>query len=790
MLLIRKIFASIRKNKIAKTIKRNIEFWSKELAFFKTIEIALPLFSNVDKLRGSKKHENVVFSFDTIVKDIQNHNEKINILKVQFDSIVANHNIQHILSHIDEYTFEQLQTYNSIALQISEYSIAETFPNKDIYLRYMRDLGEIINDYPKVLEQFSLIKDFEAISFSFGDIYIDERTAEKTLAPAKSLLERVKAYGSKYYTIPYLDEKIIERHNEQYIRNHLNDSIFDNVNGKSLDEEQRRAILCDSKSNLTIAGAGAGKTLTICGKVKWLLETKRASADEILLLSYSKASADDLAVKVNTINKSLTVKTFHSFGLDILNRAYGSKRAIEEQFKVYISKYFDEELSKNTQTANAIFRFFSLYLYADFADDKAYKTDGEKFEDLKTLDYRTLKDSLKDLSNDIDNYETLQKEYVKSYEELVIANFLFTNGINYEYERAYEVDTSMPEKRQYTPDFYLTDYGIYLEHYGINIHGKAPQYNKEEEQAYLQGIEWKRQTHKFNQTKCIETYSYEFKNGQIFTNLKNRLLNYGVELKPLSQEEVFNALHTIYSGQEFNSFFNLISTFLCLYKAQYPDSNGFEQLKRKSLGTNYDNERATEFLEICKNIYEYYIHKLRSENKIDFDDMILQAITALDNMKDYRYQYVIVDEFQDISQSRTKLLQKIIEHGDSKLFAVGDDWQAIYRFAGCDINVFLHFENYFEDVKLNYITSTHRNSTELQSIVEPFITANPEQYKKHIQSTKHQDSPVRIVYHNKNRLSAFTKALQDIAKINPKAEVLVLGRNKHDIDTLYQRKYR
>ena len=89
------------------------------------------------------------------------------------------------------------------------------------------------------------------------------------------------------------------------------------------------------------------------------------------------------------------------------------------------------------------------------------------------------------------------------------------------------------------------------------------------------------QTHKLNQTKCIESYSYEFKNGQIFDNLKKRLLDYGVELVPLSQEEIFNALHTIYSGQGFNSFFNLISTFLCFYKPQYPHSNGFEQLKRK-----------------------------------------------------------------------------------------------------------------------------------------------------------------------------------------------------------------
>lgn len=784
MPLIQKIFARIRCNKIAKTIKKNIAIWSKDLDVFKTIEIAASLHSDVDKLRKYKRFESVFLSFDKIVKDIHNHNIKIDELQSQFDGIVDSNNIQKILSNIDEYTFEQLNAFNSIALQINEFRIPDTFPRRTIYLRYMRDLGELICDFPKVLEQFSLIKDFEAISCSFGDIYIDERAANKVLSSARSILEKLKTYGSKYYKIPQLDEKIIERHNEQYIRKHLNDSIFDDVNGKSLDEEQRRAILCESRSNLAIAGAGAGKTLTICGKVKWLLETRRASADEILLLSYSKSSADDLVKKVNQINNSLTVKTFHSFGLDILNRAYGSKRAIEEQFKAYITKYFDEELSKNSEMANSVFRFFSLYQYADFANDKIYATEGEKFENLKAADYRTLKDRLKSLSNDIENYETLQNEYVKSYEELIIANFLFTNGIRYEYERAYEVDTSTPEKRQYTPDFYLTDYGIYLEHYGININGKTPQYTKDEEDKYLLSIEWKRNTHKLNQTKCIETYSYEFKNGQIFDNLKKRLLNYDVELKPLSQKEIFNALHTIYSGQEFNSFFNLISTFLSLYKAQYKDSSGFNQLKLKSLGSKYDDERATIFLDICKNIYEYYIQKLRSENKIDFDDMILQAITALDKMTEYRYKYVIVDEFQDISQSRTRFLQKIIEHGDSRLFAVGDDWQAIYRFAGCDINVFLHFENYFEDIKLNYITSTHRNSAELQAIVEPFITANPEQYKKHIKSTKHQESPVRIIYHNNNRMLAFSKALQNIAKINPNAEVLVLGRNKHDIDSI------
>ncbi|MDE7182599.1 MAG: topoisomerase DNA-binding C4 zinc finger domain-containing protein, partial [Clostridia bacterium] len=394
-----------------------------------------------------------------------------------------------------------------------------------------------------------------------------------------------------------------------------------------------------------------------------------------------------------------------------------------------------------------------------------------------------LKNRLNKLSNNKDKLETLKNEFVKSNEELVIANYLFTNGINYEYEKPYEIETSTLEKRQYTPDFYLPDYGIYLEHYGIDRNGRAPQYEKEASEEYIHSMEWKREIHVKNETKCIETYSYEFNEGTIFDNLRTRLKNNGVVFNPLTQEEIFNALHNVYSGRDFSSFFNLITTFLSLYKAQIKDDKGFEKLKEQLNNARYDTYRTRLFLDICNAIYNYYIYNLRDSDKIDFDDMILQSIDLLDDTQNFKYKYIIVDEFQDISQSRTKFLQKLIEHGNAKLFAVGDDWQAIYRFAGCDINVFLEFETIFKGAKLNYITSTHRNSTELQLIVEPFITANPNQYKKHIKSAKHQDKPVRIIYHKGNKAMAFTAALADISKINSNASVLVLGRNRRDIDS-------
>ena len=82
------------------------------------------------------------------------------------------------------------------------------------------------------------------------------------------------------------------------MKSHINDDIFNNINGKSLDKEQNISVLVDSKSNLTIAGAGSGKTLTICGKVKYLLESLNVSKNDILLLSYSNKSAQDLKIRL------------------------------------------------------------------------------------------------------------------------------------------------------------------------------------------------------------------------------------------------------------------------------------------------------------------------------------------------------------------------------------------------------------------------------------------------------------------------------------------------------------
>ena len=148
--------------------------------------------------------------------------------------------------------------------------------------------------------------------------------------------------------------------------------------------------------------------------------------------------------------------------------------------------------------------------------------------------------------------------------------------------------------------------------------------------------------------------------------------------------------------------------------------------------------------DIVKTCYISYKEQLKKNNKIDFDEMIFAATRVVKELNNYKYRYVIVDEFQDISQSRVNFLKALIEHGNAKLFAVGDDWQSIYRFAGSDINLFINFSDYFFNAKTSFLTTTYRNSKELINAAEKFITKNPYQLFKSINSVISLKKPIKI----------------------------------------------
>ncbi|MEG0977212.1 MAG: UvrD-helicase domain-containing protein [Bacilli bacterium] len=177
-------------------------------------------------------------------------------------------------------------------------------------------------------------------------------------------------------------------------------------------------------------------------------------------------------------------------------------------------------------------------------------------------------------------------------------------------------------------------------------------------------------------------------------------------------------------------------------------------------------------------IYTIYKNDLESSNLMDFDDIIINATKNVDGYKNY--SYIIVDEFQDTSVIRWNLINELRKKSHAYIFAVGDDYQSIYHFSGCDINIFLNFNKLIEDSQVLKLVNTYRNSQELISISSNFIMKNNSQIKKVLISNKHLSKPIKYIgYFNLFKKFYFETLLGTL--INKYKDILVLGRNNNDI---------
>ncbi len=247
--------------------------------------------------------------------------------------------------------------------------------------------------------------------------------------------------------------------------------------------------------------------------------------------------------------------------------------------------------------------------------------------------------------------------------------------------------------------------------------------------------------------------------------------------KPNSQgteEEYQGMLHQ----KQFQLFQKKISQFIHLFKANKEN----EELLLEYLKKTNSKKEYTFLLNVII-IWHIYKMELTSTGEMDFDDMIQKATTLLKE-KELRlpYRYLIIDEYQDSSLLRCRLIQQIIKQTHAKIMAVGDDFQSIYRFSGCDLEIFLNFPNYFPHPDILKITNTYRNSQELIDVAGKFVMKNKRQLKKNLISKKNLEKPFKLIYYEKEKETflGFLEYLQTCGK----KEFLVLGRNRKDIYSL------
>lgn len=281
---------------------------------------------------------------------------------------------------------------------------------------------------------------------------------------------------------------------------------------------------------------------------------------------------------------------------------------------------------------------------------------------------------------------------------------------------------------------------------------------------------------KIASSNLLEYIIEEFYNGIIYQypKLITMVVNYFYPNKEGTKEQ-YNLL---LKDKKFILFQKKIAQFIHLFKANKEDESLLFQYLKKVF-----SKQEYYFLIHVIIIWTLYKIELQSQKEIDFDDMIIKAIDYLKTQETFpQYRYIIIDEYQDSSLLRCKLIQVLSEKSNSKIMVVGDDFQSIYRFSGCDLEVFLNFANYFQNPDILFITNTYRNSQELINVAGSFIMKNKNQLPKQLHSSKHFQKPIKIIYYE-NQKEKFEHLLDNLGK-QEKNKILVLGRNRKDINDI------
>lgn len=685
----------------------------------------------------------------------------------------------------------------------------------------------------------AVVKKFAKIGEYAPDNYFSHNWKQKLLLWHKNAIPKVKKFKEDYAQyIPSEDEKFFEKFynkpqtfemdtkqaNELYINKELKDNsdLFDDLGGKSLDSQQRDAIVVDEDAVRVIAGAGSGKTFTIQGKVRYLTEKRDVDPSEILAISFSNASVNDLEER---IDEPIDIKTFHKVGKDILTQYNQYSRPDTSALKRIIKRYLTKKALKSADISKKLIEFFSFYINVPPSEEDI-KYEGDLLDWQEGVDFSTLKRRFKNKQR-----ETLNNEIVRSYEELYIANFLFIHGINYTYEKIYSYpnknferefnkfkeflfsfDEEIPDElkndivrsllnltdiceeyeiKNYFPDFYLNDYNIYIEHFGLNRNCENHLIGGKSSEEYVKEMEWKRKVHKKYETTLIETFSYYQSENRLLTRLAEKLQAQGVEFNEIDYRRVYAILLENKTIKEWEDFIVLLKTFIELFKGNNYDGDKFKEFYGYVDGfkSSFSKDRTIAFLKIVEEIYNDYEAYLLKIKKIDFNDMINKASDCIvKNGLNLPYKYIIVDEYQDTSFTRYNLLRNICDNIGAKIMVVGDDWQSIYSFSGCDVNIFTKFDNFFDVCETRYVEKTYRNSQQLIDASSNFVMKNPDQSRKELKSSKSLECPIKIVKFDNDfdeilKFELIIKNIINQSKFENK-KILILGRNNKDIFNL------
>ena len=193
---------------------------------------------------------------------------------------------------------------------------------------------------------------------------------------------------------------------------------------------------------------------------------------------------------------------------------------------------------------------------------------------------------------------------------------------------------------------------------------------------------------------------------------------------------------------------------------------------------------SEEYRKLFLTVFEQYqkeLSELLEKHQTTFSGLIKLAIQYLRSGQiRTRFRYIIVDEYQDLSALRQEFLRLLLESSQANLFAVGDDWQAIYGFSGSRVDFTLNFRRFWGDFFLHHISKTYRFGPTLARLSSSFIMQDHTQIQKQIQSQKEDVlEPVVEISGDSERLDL--EVLTHYFESLPRdSSILLLGRFQID----------
>lgn len=564
------------------------------------------------------------------------------------------------------------------------------------------------------------------------------------------------------------------------------------TNLSALNDRQREAVLSAEKRLLVLAGAGSGKTKTLLQKLIYLIEEKGVSPSNILAITFTKNATnemiDRLIISADSSGEyekqlfdkrksladknteryvqqkkfkwidGLTIKTFHGFCYTVL-RNHGVHE-FDNKFRIIGDEKKDEEdeLLKYSAPERAFDVMHKLVI--EQCENTEYLLDLKRY----ILDYFIDRVHIKQvdpkyLPKDGKYFTTLNGTKVRSKSEQFIADWLYRHSIKFEYEPLLNV-----KDFSFRPDFYIPAANLYIEHISDKSYP-----TKDKEEQFKKG-----------NLLFVKTYESMTRDSALFNHTLDKIV------KNLLPDDYHKTV-TINFKEEFHGYQKEVKDFIQrimqitnMIKVENTDIDSvLDKAKRDQ------HERVRNFYALAIPIVKKYNDYCTNKSYLDYNDLISRSISLFKNHPDivnvYRskYQYILVDEFQDVNSLQVNLI-KLLLTGDTQLFCVGDDWQSIYGFRGSNVSYIIEFERHFVNARIIKLNLNYRSTQNIVGASNEVIKHNKFKVEKDIQASKKSEH--KIVVYSGNSAEENIQFCLDKVK-----ELLASGLSGEDILFLYRR---